>query len=253
MRMKRWQWVVVFGAVPMVIVLLFSLRPADEAGVELLLTVYGYYMLTLFYKLWRMQRVINRLLKTRDYGSVVEFLRKHQWYWLLMSLFFPFPAAPYFILHLFRKRYYRNHPRRCQQCQGRMRKLSEKADDAFLSAPQVLEEQLHSVDYDVWQCQACNATEKWDYLNRWSKYSECRSCHTHAEYRKSSRTIEAATYSSSGYGERVHACKYCGSSRTERYTIARLEESSSSSSGGGSSGGSWGGGSSSGGGASSSW
>jgi uncharacterized protein len=73
-----------------------------------------------------------------------------------------------------------------------------------------------------------------------------------------SRTLQSATTSRSGAGERTYRCPHCGLHRVETYTIARIQESSSSNSSSSSyssssSGGSFGGGSSSGGGGGASW
>jgi uncharacterized protein len=258
MRWKRWQWVLLFMVVPTVIVALFSLGDSTEAAGNGLLALYGYYLLTAFIKIIRMQLVISHFKKTRDYYHIAQFLKSNQGYWFFAALFFPLPLLPYFIYHLFRKRIYRNHSRACTSCNGQIHKLSETDDDTFLSKGKQMEETLRSVDYDVWQCKSCEATEEWNYPRRYSKYKDCPYCHTKAYYLENRKTVASATYSSSGHGIETHTCKFCGKSKKEKYTIARLERSSSSSSGSSfssssSSGGSWGGGSSGGGGASSSW
>lgn len=176
-----------------------------------------------------------------------------------MAVIFPLPFAFYFFYHLARKRIYRNHPRKCKQCQCAMHKLNDKKEDEYLSDGQKVEESLRAVDYDVWKCEACQAIEMWFYLNRHSKYEPCPKCNTIAYHSTNKRTVVSATYSSSGSGEESHACKFCKHQAKSSYTIAQLTRSvstsGSSSSGGSSSssGGSWGGGRSSGGGASSSW
>lgn len=258
MRWKRWQWVLLFMAIPTAIVGLFSLGDSTEAAASGLMALYGYYLLTAFIKLIRMQGVISHFKKALDYYHIVQFLKSNQGYWFFAALFFPLPLLPYFIYHLFRKRIYRNHSRNCASCNGEMRKLSETDDDTFLSKAQQLEETLRSVDYDVWQCRSCQATEEWNYPRRYSQYKDCPYCHTKAYYLQDRKTVVSATYSSSGHGIETHICKFCGKSKKEKYTIAKLERSSSSggssfSSSSSSGGGSWGGGSSGGGGASSSW
>jgi uncharacterized protein len=259
MRMKRWHWLIVFGGIPGIIVALFGLQSTDDSAGLAFLSLYGYYLLTVFYKLIRTKKVMNRFLRERDYYQIVEFLRSSQWYWFFMALFFPLPFAAYFFYHLMRKRIYRNHSRQCTLCQSDMQKLDEKADDAYLTKAQQMEETLRAINYDVWQCKSCQATEEWNYPNRSSKYKECPSCKTSAYHFVSRKTIVSATYSSNGSGEEVHACKFCGKTGKSKYTIAQLVQSSSSSSGSSfsssssSGGGSWGGGSSSGGGASSRW
>ena len=263
MRVTRWIWLLEFAGIPILLVTLFGLRAVENAAGATgwcVISLYFYFMATLFHRLWRVKKVINRFLKTQDYYEIVEFLRKQQWYWFFMAVLFPIPFVFYFIYHLGRKRIYRNHPRNCKECKGRMNKLTERTEDEYLTEGQKMEETLRAVDYDVWQCETCQSVEMWFYLNRHSSYAPCPKCNTIAYHFVSRRTVVSATYSSSGSGEEVHACKFCGYQSRSLYSIARLERSVSGSSGSSfgssgssSSGGSWGGGRSGGGGASSSW
>jgi len=256
MLLKRWPWVLEFVGMPVLIITLFGLSSTENSAALCFISLYLYFMGTLFHRLWRMKKVINRFLKTQDYHEIVEFIRKQQSYWFWMALLVPLPFVFYFFYHLARKRMYRNHPRACKQCQGAMQKLSEKTEDEYLSEGMQLEEKLRAVDYDVWKCKDCQSIEVWHYLNRHSKYEPCPECKTIAFYVLSNRTVKSATYSSGGTGEKGHSCKLCGHNKTSTYSIAQLTRSSSASSSGSSSsssGGSWGGGSSGGGGASSSW
>jgi uncharacterized protein len=259
MRMNRWTWLLEFVGVPFLIISLFGFSPVENPIGFCILSLYLYFMLTLLHRLWRMKKVINRFLQTQDYYEIVEFIRKGQVFWFFMALLFPIPFVLYFFYHLARKRIYRNHPRKCKQCQGAMSKLDEKTEDQYLSEGQQMEETLRAVDYDVWKCKVCESIEAWFYLNHRSKYEPCPKCKTIAYHFVSSRTLVSATYSSSGSGEKVHACKFCGYNKKSTYTIAKLVRSTSSSgsssfgSSSSSSGGSWGGGRSGGGGASSSW
>jgi uncharacterized protein len=138
-----------------------------------------------------------------------------------------------------------------------MRKLDENIDDQYLQKGQITEEQVKSIDYDVWI-----SDEPGDILilayKRWfSSYSSCPKCNYKTYYKEYDRIIRSATYSSSGEGERKYVCRHCKHSKITRYTIPRKTKSSSSSSSsrsgsfGGSS--SFGGGRSGGGGAGSSW
>jgi uncharacterized protein len=259
MRTKRLTWLIEFIGIPVLIVTFFGVSEIENATGNCFFLLYLYFMGTQFYRLWMVKEVINRFLKTQSYYEIVQFLRKDQYYWLGMAILFPIPFLFYFIYHLLRKRLYRNHPRSCKQCNGVMHKLNEKDDDQFLSKQQQMEEALRSIDYDVWQCESCKATEEWLYPNRSSKYSACPKCNTWAYHLEGRKTLVSATYSSSGEGEETHKCKFCGFSKKSTYTIAQLVESTSSGSSSSfdssssSSGGSWGGGSSGGGGASSSW
>ncbi|HEX8041504.1 MAG TPA: TPM domain-containing protein, partial [Chryseosolibacter sp.] len=178
MRLSRWSWLLEFIGIPVAIVALFGVRGGEDAAGLAFLALYFYFMFTLFHRLWRSKKVIRRFLATQEYYEIVEFLRKDQWYWFFVALIFPIPFALYFFYHLARKRMYRNHPRKCKQCQGNMRKLDEKSDDEYLSEAQRVEEKLRSVDYDVWKCEACGSIEVWFYLNRHSKYESCPKCKT---------------------------------------------------------------------------
>ena len=259
MRLKRWSWLLEFVMLPVLIVTLFAIGPMENPISLCFITLYLYYMATRFHRLWRMKKVINRFLKIQNYYEIVEFIRKQQWYWFFMALLFPIPFLIYFLYHLTLKRRYRNYPRACKKCNSSLHKLSEKEEDEFLSKEMQMEETLRAVDYDVWKCKNCESIEMWFYLNRNSQYESCPKCKTLAYSSTSRRTVEQATYSSSGSGEEIHTCKFCGYSHTSNYTIAKLTRSTSSSSGSfgssssSSSSGTWGGGRSGGGGASSSW
>lgn len=141
----------------------------------------------------------------------------------------------------------------------RMHKLNETDDDEYLKSGQISEEKVKSIDYDVWITDDKKEVLILAYKRWFSGYSQCPKCRFKTYYQEYDRVISAATYSSSGTGEKKHTCAHCGHSITRRYTIPKKQKTSSSSSsygsygGGGSSSSSWGGGSSGGGGASSSW
>lgn len=141
---------------------------------------------------------------------------------------------------------WRNQVRFSKKTGLEMRKLCEVEDDDFLKATQVSEEQVKSVDYDVWISDEPDDVLILKYVTWFSGYSNCSKCKAKTWYLVYDRTITAATYSSSGTGERKKACAHCKHQEISRYTIAQLQKSSSS-------GGSWGGGRSGGGGSSSRW
>ena len=149
--------------------------------------------------------------------------------------------------------FFRYRPRSCPKCHSPMLLLDEKADDEKLEAPERLEEQLKSVDYDVWQCPACRAEEKSDYSAWASAYTKCDKCSYKTFKQTSRRVLSAATESHTGLAQLTGKCQYCKFEKTWNETIAKLSSSSSSSSGGGGGGGGYSGGSSGGGGASGGW
>jgi uncharacterized protein len=148
--------------------------------------------------------------------------------------------------------------RQCPECKIPLTMIPEEEDDAQLEPGQAVEEYLGSVDYQLYYCTKCSHTNMIR-VNRWfSGYDHCGACGYKAST-KSTETISAATYSSSGSERITTRCAHCGVESSYTRTIPMLVESSSSSDssfGGGSSGGGgsdFGGGSSGGGGAGSSW
>jgi uncharacterized protein len=252
MRLNRWNWLAEFAGIPALILIGFLVSGLNANAILCMIILYLYYTATLVHRAYRAEKVVNRFSSQHNYYQITEFHRAQQTYWFFISLLFPIPFLLYFFHQLSRKKKYRNHPRHCKVCQGAMHKLDENADDQFLSKGKQMEEKLKSVDYDVWKCEACAATEAYHYKNRWTKYKECTYCKTYASFLAGRETVVSATYSSSGSGKETHTCKFCGKNNVTTYIIPQLTRSSSGSSSS-SGGGSWGGGSSGGGGASSRW
>jgi uncharacterized protein len=257
---NRWTWLFVYIVIPIIIVVLLRLSGTATPFGDGLLLLYTYFLFTRFYRMYREKQVLKSLVKQENYYEAVEFIRSKQWYWVVTAIVFPLPFFFYVFYYFARKRIYRNHSRNCKKCQNEMKKLNDVNEDEYLSESQLMEEKLRTVDYDVWKCVSCNTIEASFYLGNQSKFESCPKCTTIAYYSASTRTIESATYSSSGTGEETRECKYCGHKKKLKYTISQLRRSESSSSSSssssfssGSSGGSWGGGSSGGGGASSKW
>ena len=148
------------------------------------------------------------------------------------------------------RRWRRYRRRRCPRCSTRMVLMSDSEDDALLQSGQLKEEQIGSVDYDVWKCPSCAHHFTLRYAKWLSKYDKCPQCFNRTKSSTQS-VITAATTSHEGSALVREECAFC--SFTNEYTkvLPRKVESSSSSSSSGSSGGSsFGGGRSGGGGAS---
>lgn len=177
---------------------------------------------------------------------------------IIFTVIFPLFMIPLLIFYFVRKKKLRTQPITCSNCGNMMHRLSESEEDFYLNKTQQLEEQLKSVDYDVWLCDRCKNKTILNY-NRLSAYSPCPSCHAKTYYLQNDRIISRATTVSTGKGEKTYACKNCGFINKRAYIIPRVVASSSSSRGGGfggggsSGGGSWGGGRTGGGGARGGW
>ncbi|MCD4793777.1 MAG: TPM domain-containing protein [Bacteroidales bacterium] len=192
----------------------------------------------------------------KDYFNRYQRLRLFRLYiWFIL---FPVPfIAVYIIVRIIMERW-RNTPRISEKTGLIMHKLTENEEDKYLKKGQISEENVRSIDYDVWI-----SGEEDDILiqayKRWfSKYNACPKCKFKTYYKVYDKVIRQPTYSSTGTGEKSYKCTNCGHAKVYTYTIAKKTKTSSSSSGssssswsGGSS--SWGGGSSGGGGAGSSW
>ncbi|MEP6832082.1 MAG: TPM domain-containing protein [Gemmatimonas sp.] len=149
----------------------------------------------------------------------------------------------------------RHRKRKCPKCGNEMHRLTETVDDEFLSASQLVEEKIGSIDYDVWQCTCGETLLPIAYKQLLSDYSVCPECHVRAQ-KTTRRTIRAATTSSTGVAENTFHCEACNRTRKQRIVLSKISSSSSSDGGSSSSGGgsSFGGsGSSSGGGGGSSY
>ncbi len=217
--------------------------------------LYGYAALLGLTKYKRVVKEANSWFAKEEYHAVHHFLNDQKAGFIAMAIFFPLPFI-FVYLHLRKKiKSIRTNPRTCKNCGGKMIRLDEVAEDEYLSKESQFEENLKSIDYDVWKCSGCGQVSLEAYINEKTKFSECPKCKTYAFYTASSTTKVSATTSHSGTMEVVKECKFCNHRKidTESIPMIVVSDSSSSSSSSSSSGGSWGGGSSGGGGASSSW
>jgi uncharacterized membrane protein YgcG len=150
-------------------------------------------------------------------------------------------------------RWNRRRTRSCSACRQPRLLLSEDADDEHLQPAQRTEENIGSVDYDVWWCERCHDALVLRYGKWFSRFSGCSGCGAKT-LRSTSTTITPATEYSSGTEQIDRSCMHCNFRETFTRTIPRLASSSDSSSSWSDSGSSsFGGGSSSGGGSSGSW
>jgi uncharacterized protein len=148
----------------------------------------------------------------------------------------------------------------CGKCGQPMELLDEKADDAFLSAEEVAEENAGGMDYEVWQCDGCQTTKSFPL--KLGKAAPCPQCKRRTLV-TTTTTLVAATRSSGGKVKIEDDCRNpnCDYHKIKERTTPRIPPPSSSgsshSSGHGSFGSSgrssFGGGRSGGGGASKGW
>lgn len=195
----------------------------------------------------------ERYRKLNNAKPVVLFLS-------FLGLGMPLPA---FLICVWKMKRLRDHVRDCPNCRHRMRKLDEVADNNYLTPAQDMEEQLNSVDYDVWLCDNCGEKDVIPYINRQSAYTVCPKCGARACVLSGNRILRQPTTHTEGQGVKIYSCRNCREQTFKPYSIAKLVSapvvifpgggSGGGFGGGGFSGGSFGGGGTSGGGASGGW
>ncbi len=225
----------------------------ERTGVPAFLAIY--LLISLIVGVIIMMRVIAVMRSKEEMYDKYLSIRKSSFLWLIFLLPVPYILIYFFIKRMMNK--FRNAPRFSALNGKPMHKLNEEEDDQFLTEGQIMEEEIGSVDYDVWVTDDHDDILILRYAARFSKYKRCPECGFITYHHSRTRTVRHATYSSTGKQEVIHRCKHCNYRKVSYRTIPRKTRSSSSGGGGGFSGGgggsSWGGGSSGGGGAGVSW
>lgn len=105
-------------------------------------------------------------------------------------------------------------------CGTKMRLLSEAEEDAFLSSRQQAEENIQSIDYDVWICPECGETKILKYDgNRAALYKKCPACGAHVYHMVRDHIVFPPTPLTPGKGEKIWRCDVCGAVRRVSYII----------------------------------
>lgn len=181
-----------------------------------------------------------------------QLMKVEQWAKVL-GVVFVLPVG--FLTHYIKKyrKGQRYMPVSCS-CGAKMRVMSEAEEDAFLNERQQTEEQLESVDYDVWVCSECGERRIFRYDGRKAVlYKKCPNCKAKAYSKVRERIALPPTPITPGKGERIYICAACGYEHRESFVIPPVPVvtggRSSGISGGGFHGGGFGGGITGGGGA----
>jgi len=269
---KKWYHgvglIIILFILPLAVILYLNLNyPISWYNVRGLLFLYGYLLLYFH---------IHFLLLSHHISSIVKDKTRHEQYlkWrdtftslMWITKLFPFP-----LLKLFWKKHLelledlRYNGINCDNCKTPMLLQNEDKDNEYLSAGQSKEEDIGSVDYDVWSCNTCNERVILDYRDLKSKAKECSKCHFITASISRNKVIYRATRSKEGLGRTYFVCVNCRHEDYVEFVIPQISDSgsssssssssgssSSSSSSGSSSSSSSSGGSSGGGGAGSSW
>ena len=215
--------------------------------------LYIYIIVNLIFHLGLIIWILLTMMNKEDlYDKYMSIRPIHGW-WFMIPFPIPYILAYFLIGNLLKK--LRNHERFSKKNGNPMRKLSEEEEDDFLEQGHIMEEEIGSVDYDVWVDEDGDDLLILRYADRFSKYKPCVKCSFKTYFHAHTLVVESATYRRSGIAEIIYECKNCGYQNIIERTIPKKQRSSGGGgfSSGGGGGGSWGGGSSGGGGAGVSW
>ncbi len=229
------------------------------------ITLAAFAAIVMLFWLFILLHITSKLDKHERYARIAQY-RPVFLIVTFLGLGIPLVASLPLIIIL---QHWRNSPRICNRCGSKMKRLDEATDNQFLDPGQDLEEQLGSVDYDVWHCPDCNETDIEQYVNNSSVYKPCPRCSIRAYSLRSQRILIQPTTRNEGAGVRFYHCRACGYDHDENYRIPRKQDDSAllaaaaigaaaasgrgGGFGGGFGGGGFGGGSTGGGGASGGW
>lgn len=202
-----------------------------------------------------------------DYYDKAELWRERRKTYLILGIVSLGTGLIFWLLASWIYNIWRTKRRKCPTCGHKMQRLPEDKDNELLNPSQDFEEQLNTVDYDVWECPHCGTIERFPFITKQTKYTECPACHTIAMCLKCDTVLQQPTTRRAGAGVRLYECQFCHHQHREGYTIPKKEDMSgaaailgasilsggSGGSGGGGGFGGFGGGATGGGGASGSW
>ena len=208
----------------------------DEAKAELLLDreyaprrvwvdVIIYYLMLGFLLLiicawwgWRKMNELPNASNNIRYAHIHDYVHTC---WLL-SIAFPVPLL---LWTLYAKRLHKKirlTPITCPECRHKMTLLTESEEDVHLNKKQQHEEDLQSVNYDVWECKHCYNHIILPYIKTKTPYTECQNCHAIACKLQSDLVKVQPSQHYCGIGERIYICSHCGKQIVNTYTIPKL-------------------------------
>lgn len=104
-----------------------------------------------------------------------------------------------------------------------MRKLTEEEEDVHLEASQIAEEEVHSVDYDVWIDEKTGFKKIEKYLS-YQHAEECPSCGYYTMKINKEEVEKAPTQHDTGLLLKHYVCHYCDHREQREVLLASLSE-----------------------------
>lgn len=115
--------------------------------------------------------------------------------------------------------HFRNQRRTCRRCGSKMNKVDEVHDNDYLNAAQDTEEQLGTVDYDVWLCPSCGETDIEPYVKANTGFQRCPVCGGLTSRYTRDRILRKPTTLREGEGVKEYTCLNCGHITDLKYVI----------------------------------
>lgn len=219
----------------------------------------GYLILTLIVLIFSIQSTSKKLKSVAGMEpyEAYKVLNTSVTSYQILAFMFPLTMVAFLMFYKKKASSFRKKPRACPQCSKPLVLMSEKQEDAYLTAGQQSEEMVGSVDYDAWICLDCGHRTFLSYTKAFTRYQPCPKCRFKTYAQTSDRIVSSPTPISAGQGVHVFTCANCGHEALKYYTIPMIIILPSNRGGGGGGfgggGGGFGGGSSGGGGATGGW
>ena len=104
---------------------------------------------------------------------------------------------------------------------NQMRLLSEEEEDVHLDEGMQAEENVFSIDYDVWVDEKTNEVKIEKYAGRLAA-NKCNTCGFFTMKLVNEEVVEPSTHETEGELMQYFACTYCGAKRSKSVRIAKL-------------------------------
>ena len=207
---------------------------------------------------YRINRNVKRLSPDGPSGFLT--LSEANKFLALQMIFFPIVFLPYFFFYKKKLNLLKEGKIACRQCNLDAFSVSANDYGQHMNPAEMLELKLKSRDTRFYKCANNHLTKIMFVGKKAETFRMCQKCHTLTMSKTGETTVQKATYSVAGSGEKEFTCKNCGAKMIAPFVIPMKQGSTSGSRSGssgsdssGSGGGSWGGGSTGGGGAGGKW
>jgi hypothetical protein len=154
-----------------------------------------------------------------------------RWFYVRLFITISFSVIAYFVFFSLVRIYYpgklekrlnklRNTPR-VSPAGNQMRKLSESEEDHHLEASQIADEEVHSIDYDVWLDEK-TGYKKIEKYNAYQHAEECSECGYYTMKISREEVESAPTTNDTGLLLQHYRCSYCNHREAREVVVAKL-------------------------------